>query len=158
MRVLRPDIYARFNFMRTFLLALTLAAAAVAADLPVAQPADVAARLRTAKGAVPSILYVGPNVLFRSKHIPGSVYAGMAAHPEGLASLRKVAAGLPRNREVLVYCGCCPWDKCPNVRPAVEELKRMGFTRVKAIYMENGFAKDWVDRGYPFDQGQNSSR
>jgi thiosulfate/3-mercaptopyruvate sulfurtransferase len=136
--------------MKPLSIALLLAAAfALAADLPLVQPKDVAARLAT-KDA-PTILYVGPNVLYRSKHIPGSIYGGMAARPEGMESLKAVAGKLPRDRELVIYCGCCPWDKCPNIKPAIEELKRMGFSKVKALYLGTGFGKDWVDAGYPFE-------
>jgi hypothetical protein len=44
---------------------------------------------------------------------------------EGLASLERAVKDVPRERAILIYCGCCPWDKCPNVRPA---LPRVPFT------------------------------
>jgi thiosulfate/3-mercaptopyruvate sulfurtransferase len=39
------------------------------------------------------------------------------------------------------------------VKPAIELLKQMGFTRVKAMYVETDFAKDWTDKGYPVELG-----
>jgi hypothetical protein len=39
------------------------------------------------------------------------------------------------------------------VKPAVELLKQMGFTRVKAMFVETNFAKDWIDKGYPTEAG-----
>jgi hypothetical protein len=50
-----------------------------------------------------------------------------------------------------VYCGCCPWDRCPNVKPAVELLKQMGFAKAKALYLGTGFKADWLDKGYAAD-------
>jgi thiosulfate/3-mercaptopyruvate sulfurtransferase len=131
-------------------MALSLA---VAADVELVQPNEVAARL-AARGPVPVILYVGPNILYRSRHIPGAVYAGMGARPEGLQSLRAIAGKLPRSREIVIYCGCCPWDHCPNIKPAFAALKQMGFAHVKAIYLETGFAKDWLEHGYPSESGE----
>jgi hypothetical protein len=32
-------------------------------------------------------------------------------------ALKKAVAGLAKARPVL-YCGCCPMTKCPNIRPA----------------------------------------
>jgi thiosulfate/3-mercaptopyruvate sulfurtransferase len=125
----------------------------LAADLDLIQPGDLAARL-AAKGASPVIFHVGPNVLYRGKHIPGAIYAGFAAKPEGLEALKVAAANLPRNREIVIYCGCCPWSHCPNVKPAFELLKQMGFTRVKAMFVETNFAKDWIDKGYPVESGR----
>jgi rhodanese-related sulfurtransferase len=127
-------------------------ATALAADMALIQPADLAVQL-AAKGAGPVIFQVGPNVLYRGKHIPGAIYAGPASRPEGLEALKLAAGKLPRDRQIVVYCGCCPWSHCPNVKPAVELLKQMGFTRVKAMFVENNFATDWIDKGYPIERG-----
>jgi len=124
----------------------------LAADLSLIQPKELAAQLAARKGS-PAIIHVGPNVLYRSKHIPGSVYAGPGSRPYGLDALKEAAGSLPRDREIIVYCGCCPWDRCPNVKPAVDLLRQMGFTRVKAMFVETNFAKDWIDQGYPVEEG-----
>lgn len=140
--------------MRSLAIGVTLAfaMAVAAAEMALVQPKDLAAQL-AGKGARPALFHVGPNVLYRSKHIPGSVYAGPGFKAEGLNALRAAAGALDRGREIVVYCGCCPWDRCPNVKPAVNLLKQMGFTRVKAVYMETNFARDWIDRGYAVEAG-----
>ncbi len=144
--------------MRALAIGMTLALVAVAAaEMALVQPKDLAAQL-AGNGARPALFHVGPNVLYRSKHIPGSVYAGPGNKAEGLDALRAAAGALDRGREVVVYCGCCPWDRCPNVKPAVDLLKQMGFTHVKAVYMETNFAKDWIDRGYPVEAGTPRER
>ena len=120
---------------------------AAAADLALVQPPELAAQL-AAEGAHPAVFMVGPNVLFRSRHIPGSVFAGPGQQEAGLAMLKAEAAKLPRDRAVVVYCGCCPWDRCPNIKPTVELLKQMGFANVKALYLATGFKADWLDHGY----------
>jgi 3-mercaptopyruvate sulfurtransferase SseA len=136
--------------MRAVLLCISIAfAAALAADFPVVQPKDLADQL--AKGSKPAIFQVGPNVLYRSKHIPGAAYAGPASQTEGLEILKSAVANLPRSREIVIYCGCCPWDKCPNIKPAIEALKAMGFTHVTAMYSANSFKTDWIDPGYPVE-------
>jgi rhodanese-related sulfurtransferase len=61
---------------------------------------------------------------------------------------------LPHDREIVIYCGCCPWDKCPNVKPAMELLKSLGFTHVKAMQLPTSFKADWIDQGYPVEQGE----
>jgi rhodanese-related sulfurtransferase len=124
----------------------------MAADFPVVEPKEVAAAL--AKGPGPSILYVGPNVLYRSKHIRGALFAGPGSRPEGLELLKTEAAKLPRDRDLVLYCGCCPWDHCPNVKPADEALHGMGFTNVKVLYVSNNFGTNWVDQGYPVAKGE----
>jgi len=115
------------------------------------QPKELAAEL-AAPEAKPFVVQVGPNVLYRSKHIPGSVYGGPGGKSEGLDLLKHAVEKLPRDREVVVYCGCCPWDRCPNIKPAMELLKQMGFTHAKAMYVATNFKTDWIDQGYPVEQ------
>ncbi len=139
------------KLVKRFILALAgVVALALAADFPLIQPKDLAAAL-AAKQARPPIFHVGFNVLYRSKHIAGSAYAGPAAKPEGLAMLKAAVDKLPRDREIVIYCGCCPWDHCPNVKPAMELLRQMGFTKAKALYVPDNLKVDWIDRGYPVE-------
>jgi len=132
-------------------LQLLLAGAVVvaAAEMALIQPSELAAHLSTK----PAIFHVGPGVLYRSKHIPGSVYAGFASRPDGLDGLKAAVAKLPHDREIVIYCGCCPWDKCPNIKPAMALLQQMGFTHVKALYVADSFKTDWIDKGYPVEAG-----
>jgi hypothetical protein len=127
---------------------LTVLAVALAADFPELKPSDLAAHLQ-AKGPRPALFHVGFAVLYRGKHIPDSIYAGPASTPEGLAAFRDAVSKLPRDAEIVVYCGCCPWDHCPNIKPAMELLKQMGFTRAKALHVPTNMAADWFDLGYP---------
>src|SRR5579872_6520553 len=131
-------------------LALLLMLTAIqAADLPLTEPKDAAAAL--ASRAKPAVLYVGPNVLYRSKHIPGAVYAGPGNRADGIELLKSSAAKYPKDRDILIYCGCCPWGRCPNIRPAMEALRDMGYTHVKALYLPDNFKVDWIDKGYPVE-------
>jgi thiosulfate/3-mercaptopyruvate sulfurtransferase len=135
------------------ILALAALAAAQPLSGPLIQPAELAARLR-APGPKPTLIHVGFAVLYRNKHLPASIYAGPGSTAQGIAALRAAAAKLPRDGEIVIYCGCCPWDHCPNMKPALEVLKQMGFTRVKALYTPTNLAKDWFDRGYPSESGE----
>ena len=130
-----------------WLVGLLMLSALHAADLPLAEPKDAAAAL--AGAAKPAVFYVGPNVLYRSKHIPGATFAGPGMHPEGIELLKSAVAKLPKDRDILLYCGCCPWSHCPNIRPAVEALRSMGYTRVRALYLPDDFKVNWIDKGYP---------
>jgi rhodanese-related sulfurtransferase len=132
-------------------LALLIAFGGYAADLVTVDPKYLAAQL---PDHAPAILYVGPNVLYRSKHIPGSVFAGPGNGAQGIELLKSAAAKLPHDREVVVYCGCCPWDRCPNLKPAVETLRGMGFKNVKVVHLPTGFKVDWVDANLPVESGQ----
>lgn len=138
--------------MRRILLLLSLSALILGAaetlnNADLVQPADVAKDVKS-----PLMIQVGFDVLYRSSHIPGSIYAGPASKPEGIESLKKAVEGQPKDRQIVLYCGCCPWDKCPNIRPAVAALKAMGYTNVKAMMVEQNFKTDWIDKGYPTDR------
>jgi len=119
----------------------------MSADSTLIEPRDLVARL----SSKPAIFHVGPNVLYRSKHIPGAIYAGPGSKSEGLALLKESVSGLPRDREIVIYCGCCPWDRCPNVQPAMALLNEMGFKRVKALHLAQNFKTDWIDHNYPIE-------
>jgi thiosulfate/3-mercaptopyruvate sulfurtransferase len=134
------------------IVALFALAIVLAADSPTVQPKDFAERL--AKGPQVAIIQAGFGYLYRADHIPGAIYAGPASRPAGLDLLRSAAAKLPRDREIVIYCGCCPWDKCPNIKPAMELLKTMGFTHVTALELPTSFKADWIDHGYPVEHGE----
>jgi rhodanese-related sulfurtransferase len=102
----------------------------------------------------PLILYVGPAVLYKRAHVPDAKSIGTASEPEGLKNLQREAQTLGRDRELVLYCGCCPWNVCPNVRPAFRTLQDMGFKRVKVLYLSQNLTKDWVNKGFPVQKGE----
>jgi len=61
---------------------------------------------------------------------------------------------LPRTKFIVLYCGCCPWNHCPTLKPAYEALHGMGFTKLKVLYIPNNFGRDWIYRGFPVEKGQ----
>jgi len=132
-------------------------ACAWAADAGFIQPKELAAQLAGRHAAI-TILYVGPNALYRGRHIPGALYAGPGNRPEGLDLLKAEVAKLPHDRDIVLYCGCCPWDHCPNIRPSLELMRQEGFARVRALYVPSNFKADWIDQGYPVEQGPANDR
>ena len=116
------------------------------------QPAELVQMLNTS--AKPLVLQTGSHVLFAEAHIPGAEYAGPAGKSEGIEALRARVNGLSKDSLIVLYCGCCPWVRCPNIRPAYEELRKLGFTNVKALYIADNFGTDWVDKGYPVAKGR----
>jgi 3-mercaptopyruvate sulfurtransferase SseA len=122
-----------------------------AADL--IEPAQFAARLKGPAAKAPTIYYVGFGVLYRSKHIPGAEFVGPGGKQEGLQALREAALKHARTDEIVIYCGCCPWERCPNLRPAFVMLRELGFKRVRVLSLPTSFLTDWVEKGYPFEAG-----
>lgn len=117
------------------------------------EPAELVKILQSSKSAKPLMIQVGSHVLYQQAHIPGSEYIGPASSETGLQQLRKRVESLPRNEFIVIYCGCCPWTHCPNVKPANDALQALGFTNVKVLYIPNNFGTDWVDKSYPVVKG-----
>jgi len=116
-------------------------------------PADLVKALQSSGGQKSLIIQVGSHVLYSQAHIPSSEYIGAAASAAGIEQLRKRMAFLPKNTYIVLYCGCCPWDHCPNVTPADDALQALGFTNVRILYIAHNFGTDWVDKGYPVAKG-----
>ena len=117
-------------------------------------PEDLLKILQSPKGDKPLILNVGPHLLYMQAHIPSSEYIGAGSDSQGIESLRRRVKTLRHNTFIVLYCGCCPWSHCPNVRPAYNELHKAGFTNVKVLYIADNFGTDWVYKGYPTIKGQ----
>lgn len=130
--------------------------AASATQVPAArliQPEELATLLRSSKSK-PLILQVGFRVLYAQVHISGSEYVAAGSSPGGLRRIRDRVEKLPRSKDIILYCGCCPWIHCPNVQPAYQELQSMGFTNVKVLFIAHDFGTDWVSKGYPVETVQ----
>jgi thiosulfate/3-mercaptopyruvate sulfurtransferase len=146
-----PEQWIQLRYMRRMMLFCLAAGILLAAD-PWADSEVVApdALAKDLNGRL--VIYVGFNVLYRAAHIAGTIYAGPASQPEGIAELKKAVAGEPRDRDIVLYCGCCPMEKCPNIRPAFAMLHEMGFTRVRVLGVPANLKTDWIDKGYPTDK------
>ncbi|MDD4932238.1 MAG: rhodanese-like domain-containing protein [Methylacidiphilaceae bacterium] len=116
------------------------------------QPTDLLAMMKRGEPAL-VIFQVGFPFLYKAGHIPGSIHVGSGKDPEGIEGLKKAVSGLPKDKTIVLYCGCCPWDVCPNIRPAFATLKELGFTQAKVLYLSEDFAKDWTRKGYPTEKG-----
>ena len=117
-------------------------------------PDELAKLLQSPKGEKPLLIHVGFHVLYLQGHIPASEYIGPASDPTALQKLRDRVQSLPRNKFIVIYCGCCPWDHCPNLKPADDALRALGFTNVKTLHLPNNIATDWRDKGYPMAKGE----
>ena len=93
---------------------------------------------------MPVIFNIGP-----SGAIKGSVEIGSTQEEENLARLKTELSKLPKNKAVVIYCGCCPFNKCPNIRPAFLMLEEMKFTNGKLLDLPQNLKTDWIDKNYP---------
>ena len=110
-------------------------------------PADLAKVLNNPKAAQPIIYSIGMQAI-----VKGSIDIGPAMRAENLNTLKQKLGKLAKNSQIVVYCGCCPFSRCPNVRPAMELLKSMQFTNYKLLNLPQNVKVDWIDKGYPMSE------
>ncbi len=109
------------------------------------EPSALATRITENKA--PLIVCIGPTAI-----IPNSVFIGMASEEDNLGKLRTFLKGVPKDKEIVIYCGCCPFEHCPNVRPAFRLLNSLGFKNHKLLNLSNNIRTDWINKGYPIKQ------
>ena len=117
----------------------------------VIEPAALAATLKS--GKAPIVISVAFPVLYRSKHILHAIDAGPGSKPEGIELLKKAVASYPKDADIVIYCGCCPMVKCPNIRPAFRTLKELGFTHIRVLSIPANMHDDWYTKDYPSEDG-----
>lgn len=107
------------------------------------EPSALAAAI-TANKDVPVIYNVGPGAI-----IPHSIDMGMGNDDSNIKRFKEAISKLPKTTNIVVYCGCCPFDKCPNVRPAIAVLQEMKFTNYHLLNLPHNIKTDWISKGYP---------
>lgn len=107
------------------------------------EPGNLASILKANKN-IPVLFSVGP-----AATISGSKEIGMVKEAENLQRLKDELSKLSKDAAIVIYCGCCPFERCPNVRPAIEVLKEMNFTNYKLLNLPHNIKIDWIDQDYP---------
>lgn len=106
-------------------------------------PSDLAATLKSNKN-VPIMFSIGPGAI-----IPNSIDIGMVKDKKNMDKFRAQISKLPKTANILIYCGCCPYEHCPDVRPAIALLKNMKFTNYHLLDLPQNIKTDWIAKGYP---------
>lgn len=113
-------------------------------DSQLMEPSVLAAQIKTGGKNLPLVLNIGA-----VEDIKGATHIGAVNDAKKLAKLKSMVASLPKNTPMVVYCGCCPFAKCPNIRPAFSELIKAGFTNVKLLNLSTNLKTNWIAKGYP---------
>src|SRR6266852_808141 len=92
-------------------------------DSQLMAPADLAAMLVHPDANTPLVYAVGPGALIRN-----SIDMGPAHEKENLDKFKQALGKLPKDANIVIYCGCCPFEHCPNIRPAFSLMVEMKFT------------------------------
>src|SRR5664279_1429315 len=115
-------------------------------DKQLKDPAVLAAAIADPKAPRPVIFNIGS-----VQQIKGAIAIGPATKPDNLEKLKQQLAKLPKDKEVIIYCGCCPYSRCPSVRPAFELLKKLKFKNAKLLNLPSNLNDDWISKGYPLE-------
>jgi thiosulfate/3-mercaptopyruvate sulfurtransferase len=107
-------------------------------------PEDLANIIKDSKAKQPIIFCIGPGAI-----IKGSIDIGPARDSINLTKFKQQLLHLPKDADIVIYCGCCPFEHCPNIRPAFALLNQMAFTRQKLLNIEHNVKIDWINKGYP---------
>jgi thiosulfate/3-mercaptopyruvate sulfurtransferase len=107
-------------------------------------PADLAAILNNPTAMKPLIISIGPDALLK-----GSIDIGPANDKANLDKLKQFLTKEKKDRSIVIYCGCCPFEHCPNIRPAFILLNEMKFTNHKLLALQHNIKIDWINKGYP---------
>jgi len=110
------------------------------------QPSELATALKDNRES--SVIFsIGPGAV-----IPHSKDMGMIKEEDNMKKFKQELESLPKDTSIIIYCGCCPYEHCPNVRPAIELLKEMKFTNYKLLDLPHNIKIDWINKGYPTGQ------
>lgn len=90
------------------------------------------------------IFSIGPGALIKN-----SIDIGPAQDKANLDKLRAELIKLPQGADIVIYCGCCPFNHCPNIRPAFSLLQELKFTNAKLLNLSTNLRTDWIGKGYP---------
>ena len=108
------------------------------------EPKDLAVILNSSTIVKPLIINVGPAGLIKD-----AVYIGPVHEKENFDKLKELLSKEKKDRQIVIYCGCCPFEHCPNIRPAFKLLNEMKFTNQKLLNLSHNLKTDWINNGYP---------
>ena len=108
------------------------------------EPSTLAKTINDPKANQPYIYSIGPGATIRN-----SIDIGPTDKKENLKKLKEQLSKLPKDANIVIYCGCCPFEHCPNIRPAFTLLNEMKFTNQKLLSLQHNIKVDWIDKGFP---------
>jgi thiosulfate/3-mercaptopyruvate sulfurtransferase len=110
-------------------------------------PEKLADAISDSNAVKPLIISIGPVDL-----IKGAIKVGPVKEKNNLDNLKNLLSKEDRKKFIVIYCGCCPFKDCPNIRPAFSLLTQMKFTNHKLLNLPTNLKVDWINHGYPMNK------
>ena len=95
----------------------------------------------------PLIFNVGP-----MENIKDAIAVGAATNLTFASKIQSYLAMENKTKAIVVYCGCCSYASCPNIKPAYDILIAQGFKNTKVLELPEGIKPDWVAKGFPMEK------
>lgn len=110
-------------------------------------PKELAQKINDPKAIKPVVYNVGT-----VDQIKTAINTGAVSTEAGFKKFRYEVSKISKDKEVVVYCGCCTASNCPNIRPAHKYLLEQGFKKAKILDIPTGIKEDWVQKDYPLEE------
>ncbi len=107
---------------------------------------ELADKIQTNAKDKPLVFNVGP-----MENIKSAVAVGVATNITFSDRMKATLAMENKTKAIVVYCGCCSYSSCPNIKPAYDALLAQGFKNTKVLELPEGIKPDWVAKGYPME-------
>jgi thiosulfate/3-mercaptopyruvate sulfurtransferase len=108
--------------------------------------AELAEKIKTNAKDKPMLFNVGP-----MDQIKTAIFVGRGTSATSIEKMKQTLSMENKNKAVVVYCGCCSYASCPNIKPAYDALLSLGFKNSKVLELPVGIKEDWVSKGYPME-------
>ncbi|MBX3164283.1 MAG: rhodanese-like domain-containing protein [Bacteroidetes bacterium] len=109
--------------------------------------AELAEKINTNAKDKPIIFNVGP-----MDNIKGAISVGLGTSATVTQQMKNKLSMESKTRGVVIYCGCCSYSNCPNIKPAYDALIGLGFKNTKVLELPENLKPDWVAKDYPMEE------
>lgn len=107
---------------------------------------ELSTKIKTNAKDKPLIFNVGP-----MENIKGAVAMGAGTNITFASRIQSALAMESKAKPIVIYCGCCSYASCPNIKPAYDALISLGFKNTRVLELPEGIKPDWVAKGFPME-------
>lgn len=115
-------------------------------DNQLIEPVDLVRLMKSGNKMNLFIYSIGPSGLIKN-----AVDIGDGKEKANIEKLKSAVSKLPKDAQIVLYCGCCPFGNCPNIRPTFQLLNDLKFTNHKLLNLPKNLKADWIDKGFPMN-------
>ena len=126
MKIISILLLSGFGFLATFFQAPTWKKEQLMSTV------DLSTKIKTNAKDKPLIFNVGP-----MENIKGAIAIGAATNATFGNKISGYLTMESKTKPIVVYCGCCSYSSCPNIKPAYDYLIAQGFKDRKSTRLNS---------------------